>query len=74
MSELDERETRECDECKSLHFVGSSTMAALCPECTHILYGYPACHHEMRPSASGKQRCGLCGWDGSRSDYVRSLL
>lgn len=43
-------------------------MEALCAECAHWLYGYPACPHDM---ANG--RCRKCGWDGTVSDYVASL-
>jgi hypothetical protein len=44
-------------------------MDALCPECAHHLYGYPNCDH-----AFVNDGCSRCGWDGSRSRYIRSLL
>lgn len=39
-----------------------------CPECAHILYGYPKCEHIFK---SGK--CIYCLWDGSQSGYMKSL-
>jgi len=57
-----------CDECGSAFIAGTSRMEALCAECAHHLYGYPACEHRM---ANG--RCETCGWDGSVSDYIRSI-
>ena len=30
-----------CDECGSEFLRASSKMMALCPECAHVLYGYP---------------------------------
>ena len=60
---------RTCDECGSAYLASSSQMASLCPECAHILYGYPNCEHVFR---AGK--CVKCLWDGSRSEYIRSLL
>jgi len=61
--------TQKCDECGSSYYVGTSNMAALCPECSHLLYGYAPCKHDFE---SG--RCRACGWDGARSRYIRSLL
>ncbi|WP_235622809.1 hypothetical protein [Enterocloster bolteae] len=43
-----EKELALCDECGSLFFKGSSQMMGLCPECAHILYGYPNCAHHFR--------------------------
>lgn len=57
-----------CDECGSTYFAGESRMAALCPECSHHLYGYPNCEHHMIAG-----RCAKCGWDGSVSEYVLHL-
>ena len=42
---------------------------ALCPECAHILYGYPNCGHVFKNG-----RCIYCYWDGSRSKYIEWLL
>ncbi len=67
-TEAEDRETKCCDECGSRYFVGTSPMAQLCPECSHWLYGYPRCEHEF-----AGERCSKCGWDGSVSDYVRTL-
>lgn len=58
-----------CDECGSNYITASSQMTRLCPECAHHLYGYPACDHSFT-----QQRCFKCGWDGSRSDYIRRLV
>lgn len=57
-----------CDECGSAFLRSSSKMESLCPECAHILYGYPNCAHVF---VQGK--CRKCLWDGSRSPYVLSL-
>jgi hypothetical protein len=62
------REKRDCDECGSDYFADTSQMARLCPECAHLLYGYPNCDHSF---ADG--RCAKCHWDGSRSDFIRQL-
>ena len=63
-----EKELALCDECGSLFFKGSSQMMGLCPECAHILYGYPNCPHRFQNG-----RCMNCYWDGSKSDYIRHL-
>ncbi len=57
-----------CDECGSPYRPGTSEMAALCPECAHVLYGHEPCSHEMVDGS-----CTKCLWDGSRSEYVRGL-
>lgn len=61
--------SRRCDECGSMFFAQTSRMDGLCPECAHHLYGEVNCTHRF---ANG--HCAHCGWDGSRSDYVRSLI
>ena len=58
-----------CDECGSEYLESKSNMEALCPECSHILYSYENCHHKF---ANGT--CVFCFWDGSRSEYIKSLL
>ena len=58
-----------CDECESEFYGHSSQMMSLCPECAHILYGYPACNHVFV-----KGRCQHCHWNGKRSSYIRSLI
>src|SRR5688500_7176318 len=60
------RATGRCDECGSGFLRDASAMAGLCPECAHHLYGHPACAHQFVDG-----RCSRCGWDGSRSAYVR---
>jgi len=60
-------DSRECDECGSGYFPASSQMDRLCPECAHLLYGYPACRHTFEHG-----RCAACGWDGSRSAFTAS--
>ena len=61
-----EKELALCDECGSLFFKGSSQMMGLCPECAHILYGYPNCDHHFQDG-----RCVNCYWDGSKSVYIK---
>lgn len=72
MPERSEREQRQCDECGSNYFADTSQMHALCPACAHGLYGYANCPHDMQPSGPVARRCARCGWDGSRSAFLRS--
>ena len=65
-SQVNSREMQTCDECGSGYFPEQSRMAKLCPECAHLLYGYPTCAHEFYEG-----RCTTCGWDGSRSEYLQ---
>src|SRR5437762_9950435 len=60
--------TKPCDECGSIYFAAASSMSQLCPECAHHLYGYRNCSHSFV-----NERCSLCGWDGSRSSYIKRL-
>ncbi len=64
-----EQLTQTCGECASSYLSAASKMAELCPECAHYLYGYPNCDH-----VCVNDRCTKCGWDGSRSDYIRGLV
>jgi len=57
-----------CDECGSEYYLNSSKMTNLCPECSHILYGYENCNHNFE---SG--RCLKCFWNGNTSDYSMKL-
>ena len=66
---MEPRSNKICDECGSQFAAEQSKMENLCNECSHILYGYPRCDHEFR---NGK--CKKCGWNGSRSAYVESLI
>ena len=66
MSPVAEKELAVCDECGSLFFKGFSQMMGLCPECAHILYGYPNCDHHFQDG-----RCVHCYWDGSKSVYIK---
>jgi len=63
------KETQSCSECESLYYKDRSAMAALCPECAYLLYGYKICEHQFENG-----RCLKCFWDGSRSDYIKKLL
>ncbi len=58
-----------CDECGSLYLKAKSNMVALCPECSHILYGYKNCEHKF---LLGRRR--KCLWNGKRSAYMEKLL
>lgn len=58
-----------CDECGSEFLRVSSKMMALCPECAHVLYGYPNCNHIFKNG-----RCIHCYWNGSRSDCIKGLI
>ena len=65
---VQELPTRICDECGSNFFPPASIMDGLCPECEHHIYGYENCDHNIVGVS-----CEKCGWDGSVSDYVKSL-
>lgn len=58
-----------CDECGSTYYANSSSMRSICPECAHVLYGYPPCEHIFV-----NKRCQKCHWDGTHSTYVKSRL
>lgn len=58
-----------CNECGSEFLKECSKMLALCPECAHILYGYPNCDHVFKNGI-----CIHCRWNGSRSDYIKRLI
>ena len=45
-------------------------MTALCPECAHLIYGYPPCKHVFDDVGN----CSRCGWNQSRSEYILKLL
>lgn len=57
-----------CDECGSEYLKSSSKMDSLCPECAHILYGYPNCEHVFEDG-----RCIHCYWNGKSSAYIKGL-
>jgi len=69
MADAEQPQTKCCDECGSDYFAATSQMSQLCPECAHLLYGYPPCAHEF-----SQGRCVSCGWNGSVSAYLRGLL
>lgn len=66
---MDKSRIKTCDECSSLYTLETSKMSSLCPQCSHVLYGYELCTHEF---ING--RCVKCYWDGSVSDYLQRLL
>lgn len=63
---MDEKEIIICDECGSEFLKTTSKMNRLCPECAHILYGYPNCNHVFK---NGK--CIYCFWSGKKSEYIK---
>lgn len=65
---MNENEIIICDECESEFYKSASKMKGLCPECAHVLYGYPKCNHVFK---NGK--CVYCYWEGKQSDYIKSL-
>jgi DNA-directed RNA polymerase subunit RPC12/RpoP len=67
--ECQNRAVKPCAECGSWYLVDASKMGGLCPECAHHLYGYPNCDHAFVDG-----RCSRCGWDGSRSKFIRDLI
>ena len=66
---MDNNKYAICSECESRFLKTSSKMVALCPECAHVIYGYPNCEHVFKNG-----RCVICHWDGSRSKYIKTLL
>jgi predicted RNA-binding Zn-ribbon protein involved in translation (DUF1610 family) len=62
------KEIKVCDECKSEYYARTSKMKNLCPECSHVLYGYKNCDHQF---ING--RCVKCFWNGSASEYIEKL-
>lgn len=64
-----DKNTNQCEECKSLYYAATSNMSSLCQECAHHLYGYKNCIHKMEHG-----RCLNCYWDGSISEYLKSKL
>ncbi len=58
-----------CDECQSDFYLKTSQMFSLCPQCAHILYGYENCSHIFK-----NERCIICHWDGSQSEYINNKL
>ncbi len=61
------QETKICVECESKYIINSSKMTELCPNCAHELYGYPNCKHEFKD-----RKCIKCGWNGKRSEFLKS--
>ncbi len=45
---MNDRSVKTCDECESLYFPETSIVDALCPECSHLLYGYESCPRSSR--------------------------
>lgn len=66
---MEKSEYAVCDECRSKFLRTSSKMMSLCPECAHVLYGYPNCSHIFENG-----RCKYCYWNGRRSKYIKSLI
>ena len=62
------RNINTCDECNSEYYSDSSEMTSLCPECSHILYGYENCEHQFETG-----RCIKCFWNGKESEYIHKL-
>lgn len=65
---MEESKIELCDECGSGFLKEMSKMKKLCPECAHILYGYPNCNHVFKNG-----RCIYCYWNGGQSKYIESL-
>ena len=63
---MNEEEIITCDECGSEFLKSISKMKRLCPECAHILYGYPGCNHIFKNG-----RCIYCYWNGKQSEYIK---
>ncbi|HTE25805.1 hypothetical protein [Flavitalea sp.] len=68
MDEDASKKISACAECDSEYNTVTSEMTDLCPECSHILYGYKNCPHHFENG-----RCIKCAWDGSESEYIHKL-
>jgi len=62
------RDIEKCNECSSEYYKDTSEMIRLCPDCSHHLYGYPNCEHNI---VNG--RCTSCFWNGKSTKYIRGL-
>ena len=54
-----------CDECRSEYYTETSKMSSLCPNCSHLLYGYINCPHQF-----DNGRCLKCFWNGATSSFL----
>lgn len=61
------QEIKKCNECSSEFYINSSEMKALCPNCSHFLYGYENCKHKFKNG-----RCEKCYWNGKTSEFLNS--
>lgn len=68
LRKMENQTVKLCDECESFFFLETSQMAGLCPECSFLLYGYENCQHIFV-----EDRCSKCYWDGSLSEFCKSL-
>lgn len=64
-----EKSLTTCDECESEYYTISSRMGSLCPNCSHLLYGYDNCPHEFENG-----RCVKCYWNGSVSEFLNDKI
>ncbi len=66
--ELEEYENKiECDECGSEYLSHTSKMTSLCPECSHVFYGYENFEHKFK-----NNRCEKCLWNGYTPMYLKN--
>lgn len=66
---LSNSSTNTCDECGSDYFTYTSQLSDLCPECSHVLYGYKKCDHKFQNG-----RCNVCFWNGNTSAYINQII
>lgn len=62
------RKLSTCAECDSAYYTDTSEENDLCPECSHMLYGFRNCMHQFENG-----RCIKCFWNGKTSEYIRKL-
>lgn len=65
---MDDNKIGTCAECGSEFLKSKSKMEGLCPECACRLYGCENCKHIFKD-----EKCTICLWNGSKSDYIRLL-
>lgn len=65
---MDKNLIATCTECGSPFLKSKSKMKALCPECAYWLYGYENCKHVFKDG-----KCMICLWNGSKSEYIKSI-
>ncbi len=65
MENIKSMKTNKCIECASDYYIEKSPMKELCPNCSHYLYGYENCKHQIENG-----HCLKCYWNGNKTEYI----